>query len=215
MFIQDALNCLQNLTSIKITQAEIARALGVDPSSVSTRIKRNGELKQSEIEKLNKHFNTTIQNEKMEISQYFNDIVKNDDIIADYYPDVFGSCGSGTFVLSETREKMTIPRRYFSSYSKFKTYSIINARGDSMTPYIQNRDLLIVEHWDGDQIWDNSVYVFRFGDEIFVKRLIKNIDQVIIKSDNEIYPMRIIEGEKLNDFQIIGQIVGLMRDLKV
>jgi phage repressor protein C with HTH and peptisase S24 domain len=36
----------------------------------------------------------------------------------------------------------------------------------------------------------------------------------MIKSDNEDYKKRIIEKEDLNSLRIIGEIVGLMRDLR-
>ncbi|MCD7740524.1 MAG: hypothetical protein LUH11_04160 [Candidatus Gastranaerophilales bacterium] len=208
MLISEAITALQNLTSIKITQAEIARALGVDPSSVSTRIKRDGELKQSEIDKLNFHFKTSIVNKKNELLQY------NDDIIADYYYEAFGSCGGGAFVLSEEKKPISIPRECFISFSKFKKYSVINAIGDSMMPYINDKDKLIVEHWQGEQILDNRVYVFCIDDNLYVKRLVDNIDQIIIKSDNEIYPIRFFDKKSDYNIKIIGQIVGLMRDMK-
>ena len=143
---------------------------------------------------------------------------KQEEIITlDYYPQIFGSCGQGVFALSQEKQVINVPKSAFMfNYSENKTYSVINAWGDSMNPFIQNNDKLVVEHLNGEQIKDNHVYVFCYKDEIFVKRLIKNIDEVIIKSDNTdpIYRPRVIEGKKLNDLYIIGEIVGLMRNLK-
>lgn len=143
---------------------------------------------------------------------------KQEEIITlDYYPQIFGSCGQGVFALSQEKQVINVPKSAFMfNYSENKTYSVINAWGDSMNPFIQNNDKLVVEHLNGEQIKDNHVYAFCYKDEIFVKRLIKNIDEVIIKSDNTdpIYRPRVIEGKKLNDLYIIGEIVGLMRNLK-
>ena len=50
-----------------------------------------------------------------------------------------------------------------------------------MVPIIDNGDKLIVEHWNGNQIQDNKIYVFCFNNEFFVKRLCKNLDEIIIK----------------------------------
>ena len=127
---------------------------------------------------------------------------------------MFGSCEGGRFVLSETKERVQVPRNIIENYRKFKKYSVINAIGDSMTPYIQDKDLLIVEHYDNEQIRDNRIYVFRFGDSIFVKRLVFNIDELIVKSDNKEYKEKIVEKDDLNEVQIIGQIVGLMRSAR-
>jgi len=80
-----------------------------------------------------------------------------------------------------------------------------------MTPHILDRDRLIIEHYDGGQIRDNRIYIFRFYDNIFVKRLVLNLDQIIVISDNEKYQQRIIERSEVDNFQIIGRIVGIFR----
>ena len=138
-------------------------------------------------------------------------IKKQDAVDVDYYPDVFGSCGRGTFVLSEHKEKVSVPKRCIENYNFVKQYSVINAYGDSMMPYIQDKDELIVEHCNGEQIKDNRVYVFRHGDKLFIKRLVLNINQLIIKSDNTMYEPIVLKDQDLEDFEIIGKIVGLFR----
>ena len=131
----------------------------------------------------------------------------------DYFSDVWASCGTGAVVFEETSEKLSVPTSLIQNYSKTNRYSVINSRGDSMTPFIQDRDKLIVEHWNGGQIIDNCIYVFRYANELFVKRLVKNITQIVIKSDNPLYePIKITDKDQ--DFEVIGQIVGLMRDLR-
>lgn len=168
-----------------------------------------------------KESNADVPEEKIRSveSHYAIDIPRElgSDIELDYYPDVFGSCGSGAFVLSETRERISVPRKSFltrvmPNVSNFKKYSVINAIGDSMQPYIYENDKLIVEHFDGGQIKDNKIYVFCYDNEIFVKRLVKNITQVVIKSDNTLYDPIKIDG-KDPSFMIIGEIVGMLRDM--
>ena len=154
---------------------------------------------------------------------YFDIQLKTDNLIdseetlpIDYYPDVFGSCGSGAFVPSERKEVLQVPKKLFTSFSPVKKYSVINAVGESMLPNIHDKDRLIVEHWEGGQIKDNRVYVFCYMNEIFVKRLVKNIDEIIIQSDNPdpMYRARHIEKEDMNNVLIVGEIIGLMRDMR-
>ena len=90
---------------------------------------------------------------------------------------------------------------------------MINASGNSMAPTIDNGDRLIVEHWDGSQIQDNKIYVFCFNNEIFVKRLSKNLDEIIIKSDNPEYKIKTINGCTVNELLLIGKIVGIIKTL--
>lgn len=208
MRYNEVLKRLQNLINVAPTQAELCGITGLKSNTMSNRAVRNSEFSKDEISLINNFY---------KINLFTNTLTDNtqseDNVQIDYYPDIYGSCRAGVFILSENKEKITVSRSVLTSYSKSRKYSVINARGDSMMPTIQNDDRLIVEHWEGEQITDNSIYVFRYGDEVFVKRLVKNIDQIIIISDNHIYPIRIIEGEKLNDLQIIGKIVGLMRKM--
>ena len=168
-----------------------------------------------------KESNADVPEEKIRSveSHYAIDIPRElgSDIELDYYPDVFGSCGSGAFVLSETRERISVPRKSFltrvmPNVSNFKKYSVINAIGDSMSPTFISGDKLIVEHFDGGQIKDNKVYVFCYENKIFIKRLVDNIKEIVIKSDNPIYKIQEVDA-KDPSFMIIGEIVGMLRDM--
>ena len=213
MLLSEAIQDLQNLTKQKITYEQVGNVLGISNQAVSNRIQRSATLKEFEWEKLKEHFvsGTNVEGLKTDLLKKRMDYLeKKDDIELDYYPDVFGSCGTGTFVPSEAKEKMLVPTRLINSFSMSKKYSIINAFGDSMFPYIHDKDKLIVEHWNGEQIKDNRVYVFRYGEKLFCKRLVDNLNHFVVKSENPLYkPIEVTP----DDIQIIGQIVGLLRNV--
>lgn len=205
MLLKEKIIQLQNLTKNKITHAQIAQVLKLgSKQAVQNRITRKQELKEWEIIALDEAFLNGDENNIEE------------SIKGDYYPDVFGSCGAGAFVLSETKEIIDIPKMCFvEPISKTKKYSVINARGNSMEPFIQDKDRLIVMHMKaGEQIADGKVYVFCYNNEIFIKRLSKNINQLVIESDNKFYDVIKLHKEEINNVIIIGQIVGLMRDIR-
>ena len=208
MLVSDAIENLRNLTNKKISNSEIAKVLGMTPGGFQNKLIRHSEIRLSELEILEKHYNVDLLN---------NTTGNANDIDGLYFPDVFGSCGTGTFVLSETCEKIKIPQTCFvEPVSKIKKYSVINARGNSMEPFIKDRDKLIVQHFDcGEQILDGKIYVFCYNNEIFVKRLSKNVNQLIIESDNKLFDTIKIEKEEINEVYIIGQIVGLWRDCRI
>lgn len=219
MLYNDLLTTLQKLTHREnISQSEIADVLNVQVGTLNKRINRGTyDFKDSEIKQIEAHYGVDILKR-----QYLDNMLDNynkasnnnfeiDYIAVDYYKDVFGSCGSGTFVFSEDKSIINVPKDCISYFSNNKKYSVINARGDSMQPYIIDGDKLVIEHYNGAQIVDNSIYVFRYEDNIFIKRLIHNIDQIIIKSDNKEYATRCIERNDLQNFQVIGQVVGLLR----
>lgn len=197
---------LQNLIKRKPSQKEIGNILNLAQTAISGRANRNSTFSDEELGIIEKHYGISLRGGNSENA-----------ITLDFYPEVFGSCGNGAFVLSEEKEQINVPVKCFNfPFSKVKKYSVINAVGDSMQPFIYDKDKLIVEHYAGEQIKDNRVYVFCYCNEIFIKRLSKNINEIIIKSDNPdpIYRARIIEKEDMNNIIIIGEIVGLMRDLR-
>lgn len=219
MKFSKAFKVLQNLSNAPVRPVDIATALGVSRSNINYKRDKDVELTDSDIKKLEDFFNISFSIPKQyktayEILEKTEKSMPEDCILLDYYPDVFGSCGGGSFVFSEQKEIIQVPRRCFQTFSNFKKYSVINAIGDNMTPYIVDHDKLIVEHWNGEQIRDNRIYIFRFGDNIFIKRLVLNIDQIIVKSDNKEYPVRHIEKEDMKEFEIIGRIVGIWREEK-
>ena len=206
VLIDEKINDLQNLTKRKISYQDIADVFNVTRSAIQNRVARKVPLKEFEESMLDEAFGVIITKEHN---------MTQDDILLDYYPEVFGSCGTGVFELSQTKEQLIVPKKaFFTRYSTNKKYSVINARGNSMQPYIYDGDRLIVEHWEGEQIIDNRPYVFCYDNEIFIKRLAKNVNQLIISSDNHDYNKIVLQNDDLNKVQVIGQIVGLMRDLR-
>lgn len=203
MKINEIFEILHKKTGNVVTQSILAKSLGVTRQSISNRIKNYSELTVSELEKIEKFFDIKIMQA----------CVDDKMINVDFYPEVFASCGMGTVTFSEERFIVQLPKTLFLTYSESKKYSMICAKGDSMSPSIDSGDRLIVQHWDNSQIVDNKVYVFCYKSEFFVKRLSKNVDEIIIKSDNPNYNIRVIKGEDMNDLYIIGQVVGIVRNL--
>ena len=205
MKLEELLTIISKKTGNYINQSILADSLGITRQTVSNRIKNESQVTVSELKKIEEYFKITLFSDFEESTE---DIVQ-----IDYYTDVFASCGDGNIIFSEDKIKLSIPTMLISGFSKKKLYSIINAAGNSMSPTIDSGDKLIVEHWNGSQIQDNKIYVFCFNNEIFVKRLSKNLDEIIIKSDNPEYKVKTINGTTGNDLVLIGKIVGVIKSL--
>jgi len=204
MKLDELIILISNKLGENINQSQLADALGITRQTICTRIKNGSQVTVSEIEKVQEFFNIKLYEEN-----------KNQDntIEIDYYNDVFASCGKGCILFSEEKTKLTISTLLINEFSRGKKYSMITASGDSMSPSIENGDKLIVEHWGDAQIQDNKIYVFCFNNEFFVKRLSKNLDEIIIKSDNPDYRTKTISGSTANELTVIGKIVGIIRTL--
>ena len=193
------LDTLQNLTNVRPKQADLCRVLDYSASTMGARAQRNSDFSDEEIEKIEDFYGISILGGD-----------KNS-VELDYYPDVYGSCGFGAMVYDEAPEKISVTKNLINNYSTAEKYTVINARGLSMAPLIMDMDKLIVRHHNGEQIVDNDVYVFNYKGELFIKRLVKNIDQIICISENPRFEDRPITPDA-NNFRIIGKVVGLFRE---
>ena len=202
MKLDELIQLISNIEGITVNQSMLADSLGITRQTISNRIKTQSEVTVSEIRRVEEFFKISIFSS-----------VTDDIAYIDYYTDVFASCGNGSIVFSSEKTKLPIPISMISGYSKNKLYSMINASGNSMSPTIDNGDKLIVEHWNGNQIQDNKIYVFCFNNEFFVKRLSKNLDEIIIKSDNPEYRIRTINGKSAAELILIGKIVATVKQL--
>ena len=185
-----------------INQSMLAESLGITRQTVSNRIKNESEVTVSELVRAEKFFNVKLfakSNSEHEVAY------------VDYYTDVFASCGGGSIVFSSEKTKLPISAHMIKGYSKNKLYSMINATGNSMSPTIDDGDKLIVEHWTGDQIQDDKVYVFCYNSEFFVKRLSKNIDEIVVKSDNPEFRTKTISHNAVADLILIGKVVAVIK----
>ena len=202
MKLDELIQLISNIAGITVNQSMLADSLGITRQTISNRIKTQSEVTVSEIRRVEEFFKISIFSS-----------VTDDIAYIDYYTDVFASCGNGSIVFSSEKTKLPIPISMISGYSKNKLYSMINASGNSMSPTIDNGDKLIVEHWNGNQIQENKIYVFCFNNEFFVKRLSKNLDEIIIKSDNPEYRIRTINGKSAAELILIGKIVATVKQL--
>ena len=203
MKLDELLNILSKKCDNYVNQSHLAEALGVTRQTISNRIKNESEVSVSELEKIEEFFSVSIFNK-----------IENDDIARiNYYTDVFASCGDGNIIFSDEKIQLCVSTLLIDGFSNKKNYSIINASGNSMAPTIDSGDKLIVEHWVGGQIQDNKIYVFCFNNEFFVKRLSKNLDEIIIKSDNPEYRVRTINGTTSAELILIGKIVGIIKSV--
>ena len=185
-------------------QSDLCKILDIGRGTMSNRAKNDSKFSDDEIKKIEEFYVIKLDRD-----------VSNISVELEYYPDVFGSCGNGCMVFSEAKEKLAVTKDIITNYSASNQYSIIVARGRSNEPTIMNEDKLVVEHVKDNAIIDNQLYVFSYEGQIYVKRLIKNIDELVIISDNpdkEVYRTQYVTKNNINNVNIIGKIVGLIRD---
>jgi phage repressor protein C with HTH and peptisase S24 domain len=121
----------------------------------------------------------------------------------------YGSCGNGFLndnievTGSKAFSKDQIRRLNIDPFSA----CVINAAGDSMTPYISDDDEVLIDKRIA-QTRTGEVYAVLIDGEVFIKRLAREFGSLVLRSDNpnkSIYPdIHVPPGF---DLTIIGRVV--------
>ena len=173
--------------NLYLTDKEIADCWGIDKTAFSKKQKFGSEIKLKHIEQLQQKYNISIIN---------NQLTTNRTI--ELLP-ICASCGNG----------ITIDTSLIEQYDINAQYALVVAKGTSMTPTINNEDICVIRKYDGNFI--DGIYCFSIGDDMFIKRLSKNINQIVCTSDNPEFDKIVLKGDELDTIQILGKIVTVIR----
>lgn len=222
---------LQNLTNHHATQQEIADILGTSINTIGGRARRNSKYSFDEIKKIGEAYNVDLlqgctnstilddwikenmnEEKREELKKQWLSTLK-EELVNSYMDNkaylktvnlepLTASCGGGVVVSSNL----------IYDYDEKSTYSIVKVVGNSMETTLSDGSICIVKNYNGEQIKDNAIYFFSYGDESYIKRLAKNINEIVIMSDNKRYSDIVLKGDELDKIKIYGEVVKNMRD---
>ncbi len=128
---------------------------------------------------------------------------------------VEASAGNGALnAFEHVHSYMDIPAAYIRDRLGVSSKKIegIFVVGDSMEPTLVEGDIAFVDRSAIAQSGRaEGVYVFRFNDQLYIKRLQHQGPKLVVKSDNAAYDPWEIEEKLLPDLVILGKIVGSFR----
>lgn len=106
--------------------------------------------------------------------------------------------------------------RQHLSISNPSNLAVISADGDSMAPTFSSGDLLLIDRMV-DRIKTDAVYALAIEDQLYVKRLRRNIDDgsVDIISDNPSYGTQRITRDRAEQLRVAGRVVFAWRGAKL
>ena len=134
-------------------------------------------------------------------------------LIPGYHVSV--STGHGALNGDDPVKRHLAFRRKWLQYRRLneKDLAVVFASGDSMEPTIHNGNTVLVNVTDTD-LKDGSIYVLRFGDNLYAKRLQQRFDGSIeLISDNKEYKDQIVKADELDQLAIIGKVLWIGKDL--
>lgn len=133
--------------------------------------------------------------------------------------NVHASAGNGEFLTGDLAgdiQAVEFESEYF--YNLFqraseKGLAIVNVKGDSMEPTLTSGDLLFVDTtlncYQGD-----GLYVFSFGDSLYVKRLQRAGRRLLVLSDNKLYEKWEVDASNEYEFFIHGKVEFLQGKIR-
>ena len=127
--------------------------------------------------------------------------MSEDYISIPYYSEIKAAAGGGyqNDDINET-EYIIMPKNIVDG----KNLNAIKVFGDSMSPNIKPDSIVFID-LQKTQIKAACVYVLRYDDEIFIKRLEQFEDLILLRSDNIAY--NTIHAKK-EEVEIIGQVIN-------
>lgn len=203
MKYNEIISILQEQIGFKPTQSNIASILGVGQSAIGNRVSNKSDFSHEELRKIEMFYG---------IGGLTKDFWKELLFSLPYYPHDLCCYDEEEkdFIFSENVEELCLPPFNFFGFDKKESYFVFNSNTDSMNPAIYKNDKLIVRDCRDENIKDDEIYIFEYKKEIFIRRLVKNIDEIIIKADNQ-DPIYKVKYAKKEDIKIVGQVISSIR----
>lgn len=167
--------------------------------SFYSRVKRNSDFSDEEIEKIEKHYGISLTGNNTE-----------DCIVVDHI-HIDPSCGKGTAVFADadiTPIKLgTAMLQSVMKISHPQNLKTFRASGDSMESIIEDGDMLLVDTGRTD-FNNGGIFLLTINNDWFVKRLRKRLSgELDVISDNKQYPVETFKPDDNIEIVIKGRVV--------
>ena len=209
-------NIKRYLNKYDMTQADLARKLGVSGQTITNWVNGGGEPRMNKIDKMCEIFHCKrsdlLEEPPVYSKRALPEIPPYDGIfpIAVKRLPVLGyvSCGNPIF-MNEEREV------YVEVGTNIDAHFILIARGDSMiNARIHEGDLVFIQ--STPQVENGQIAVVAIGDEATLKRFYyyPETQQICLQSENPAYAPMIFTGQQLEDIRVLGRAIAFQSDVR-
>lgn len=205
---------------LNISQAELAKAVGVSRMSVSKWEKSKAQIKGENLQPLAKALDCDVDwlldNDQssehaatLQIGKQAADLAPDSAVVLDLY-DIEVSAGHAELIAQSGRgDFITFNREYLNAWLGVNTRNVflMPVRGDSMEPTLKNKSIIMINRTE--EFIGDGVYAIRFHGKVMIRRLLFSKTGLTVTSDNRDYKEWEMTHDELNteDFEIIGEVV--------
>ncbi len=157
--------------------------------------------------KIQEYSNNTI-NIVAEPTPKYGEISLDDMVVVNVYPDVYASAGLGNALSESTSHQTLMDKnllRDVFNVRNFNNLDMIKVIGDSMSPIINDGEVLFIER--GAHAKNGDTVIVTLNDELYVKRFFKDPfgEWVRLESENKDFPhIELNSPQKIAMLNIIG-----------
>ena len=190
-------------TRNKMTQAELAKKIGVTSVTVSKWELEIAKPKSESAIRICKLFNVSI--EWLNYGEEGSSLLNSSNLInIPYFSDVSAAAGDGCDIVSEHSERYFVIERDFLK-TKYENVVCIKVEGDSMEPKFQDQSIVFVDLND-KSAKDGAVYIVNHEQMLRIKMLEITPNGFLLKSVNKSYSTITVDI-KTESFFIVGKVV--------
>ena len=200
MRIKEIHEILQKLTNGKVTQNDIAKAIETSRANVSKLFANNSFINDDKVKKIEQYFEVKLDN-------------SNNLFLVKYYPGNIIDKMLNKNELSDKFIECKMPLSFYP-FNKNREYIMCHANDDAMSPFILEGDFVIIELDSHSQINNNKIYAFIYENDFYIRKIVKNINQLMIISDNKFFRPQYIEKVDMDKFTLLGHVVYIGRTQK-
>lgn len=131
----------------------------------------------------------------------------NDDYVIIPLVEARLSAGGGSFLTSsEVEQDFYFAKFFIDRMGNSENMVAMRVSGDSMEPEVYDNDIVLIDQ-SKKEIYPSKIYAVAFDDCIYLKRIDKLPNQIILKSSNPNYAPIVIDinDQTEDQFKIIGQ----------
>lgn len=215
----------ERLDAAGLSQAELARRIGVTQPSINHLIRR-GTGGSAHLHKIARELRTTpeyLNGETDDPSpgaladrrtdfRHFPAATGDDDIVEVAEIDLKFGMGATELEIPVTKTRRFFSRAWLRTYTKANPDSLYFAQGigDSMAPTILDSDLLLIDTSEQTIRMADKVWAIAFYGQGMIKRLRNSREGVRILSDNPAVPDEFANDGELH---VLGRVVGVVRKM--
>ena len=104
----------------------------------------------------------------------------------------------------------SLSKRLINEENDNSAYGVFCIKTDSMEKAVPYGSKVIFKYESNLKVVDNDIYIFYYKNELFIRRIARNLKEYIVSADNTRYQKIILTEEEIKNIKLIGRVIGIL-----